>query len=78
MENEEKVPQEYFLARKLNKFIFNEYPFDGKTQVTMIGDKLRIVSSFQNTPATKLKEMVGNFFLDYPQYIIEELHCNPD
>jgi len=76
-ENEEKVPQEYYLARKLNKFIFKEYPFDGKTQVTMIGGKLRIIASFQNTPATKLKEMVETFFLDYPQYIIEEIHCNP-
>tara|TARA_R100000963_G_C4642553_1_gene106221 strand:- start:675 stop:1646 length:972 start_codon:yes stop_codon:yes gene_type:complete len=76
-ENEEKVPQEYYLARKLNKFIFKEYPFDGKTQVTMMGEKLRIVASFQNTPSQELKKMVKTFFTDYPQYIIEELHCNP-
>ncbi len=77
MENEEKVPQEYYLARKLNKFIFKECPFDGKTQITMINNKLIIVSSFQNTPATKLRDMVEAFFLNYPQYTIEEIHCNP-
>ena len=77
MENEEKVPQEYYLARKLNKFIFKECPFDGKTQITMINDKLIIVSSFQNTPATQLRDMVEAFFLNYPQYTIEEIHCNP-
>ncbi len=77
MENEEKVPQEYYLARKLNKFIFQECPFDGKTQITMINNKLIIVSSFQNTPATKLRDMVEAFFLNYPQYTIEEIHCNP-
>ncbi len=76
-ENEEKVPQEYYLARKLNKFIFEKYPFDGKTQVTIRGDNLRIVASFQNTPAQELEKMVKTFFTDYPQYIIEEIHCNP-
>tara|TARA_R110002060_G_scaffold19422_1_gene26460 strand:+ start:4392 stop:5363 length:972 start_codon:yes stop_codon:yes gene_type:complete len=76
-ENEEKVPQEYYLARKLNKFIFEKYPFDGKTQVTLRGEDLRIVASFQNTPAQELEKMVKTFFIDYPQYTIEEIHCNP-
>jgi len=76
-ENEELVPQEYYLARKLNEFIFADYPFDGKTQVTIIGDKLRIVASFQNTPSMTLEKMVREFFLSYPQYTIDAIHCNP-
>jgi S-adenosylmethionine synthetase len=76
-ENEELVPQEYYLARKLNEFIFADYPFDGKTQVTIIGDKLRIVASFQNTPSMTLEKMVQEFFLSYPQYTIDAIHCNP-
>jgi len=76
-DNEQFLPQEYFLSRELNKHIFSYYPFDGKTQVTMNGNSLRVVCSFQNTPADKLQELVMQYFEDFPQYFIEALHCNP-
>ena len=76
-ENEQFLPQEYYLSRELNKFIFEKYPFDGKTQVTMNGNSLRVVASFQNAPKEELEKLVSTFFSNYPQYAIEALHCNP-
>ena len=76
-DNKEFLPQEYFLSRELNKFVFAKYPYDGKTQVTMNGNSLRVVCSFQNAPTSRLKKLVLEYFEDYPQYHIEDLHCNP-
>jgi S-adenosylmethionine synthetase len=76
-DNEEYVPQEYFLARKLAQVIYDKYPFDGKTQVTMNGNSLRVVASFQNAPKEELEKLVFLFFKEYPQYAVEALHCNP-
>ena len=76
-ENEEFLPQEYFLARELNKFVYEKFPFDGKTQVTMNGTSLRVVCSFQNASEEELEELVKEFFKKYSVYRIEELHCNP-
>ena len=76
-DNEEFLPQEYYLARELNKSVFDKYPYDGKTQVTMNGNSLRVVASFQNAPTTELYQLVTEFFKNYPQYGLEQIHCNP-
>ena len=70
-ENDQYLPQEYFLSRELNKFIYGKFPYDGKTQVTMNGNSLRVVCSFQNAPSDRLQELVLQYFEDYPQYHIE-------
>jgi len=76
-DNEEFLPQEYYLSRELNKSVFDKYPYDGKTQVTMNGNSLRVVCSFQSAPADELQKLVMEYFEDFPQYHIEALHCNP-
>ena len=76
-ENEQLLPQEYFLARELNKFIFQKFPFDGKTQITLDRNRVRVVASFQNAPRVELYELVNEFFRGYPKYTLEEIHCNP-
>jgi len=76
-ENEQYLPQEYFLARELNKFIFEKFPFDGKTQITLDRNRIRVVASFQNAPKVELYELVTEFFKSYPQYTLEEIHINP-
>ena len=73
-ENEQYLPQEYFLARELNKLLFEYYPYDGKTQVTMEGNSLHVVASFQNAPASELEELVRAMLAGWT---IESLHCNP-
>ena len=76
-DNEDKVPEEYFQARKLAQFIYNKYPYDGKTQVTIGSTGLvRAVASFCCAPAEELVKMVETFFR-YTDYEIESIHCNP-
>lgn len=76
-ENEEFLPQEYFLSKKLNKLIYETYPYDGKTQVTIDNNKLRIVASFQNSKTEILENIVKDFFKNFPEYELESIHCNP-
>jgi len=81
-ENEQLLPQEYFLARELNKFIFQKFPFDGKTQITLGQTQsgrewVRVVASFQKAPTTELYTLITEFFRGYPKYTLEEIHCNP-
>lgn len=58
-ETETLMPLEYELARNLCKEIYTVYPYDGKTQVTVDGDKvLCVVVSFQNTKNEELLELV--------------------
>jgi S-adenosylmethionine synthetase len=58
-ETENFMPLEYELARKLCRGIYGKYPFDGKTQVTVQGDKVRtVVASFQNTKTAELEKLV--------------------
>ena len=76
-ENEEMVPNEYYLARKLNQYVYNKFPFDGKTQVTITANNdVRVVCSFQNAKKEELERLCKDFF-DSRGYKIEELHCNP-
>lgn len=56
-ENAEMIPQEYYLAKSLCNYLYEKYPYDGKTQITM--DEgftiLALVASFQNTKTEVLK-----------------------
>ena len=81
-ENKDNVPMEYFLARKLNKFVFKKFPFDGKTQVTIQNtyggdDYVSVVCSFQNAPEIELEDLVNEFFKKYPTIHLDNLYCNP-
>ena len=76
-ENEEMVPEEYYLARKLCKEIYKKYPFDGKTQITINEhNQIRVVASFQNAPAAELGKIITNFFMP-TNYSVIDVHCNP-
>ena len=76
-ENSNWIPDEYNLARELNKMIFKYHPFDGKTQVTILPNKkVIVVASFCNTPKNILEDLCRNFF-ENGEYKIKELHCNP-
>lgn len=77
-ENEEMVPQEYYLARSLNKFLYSKHAEDGKAQVTLEDGKVTaIVASWANVKQADLKELVLEWVkaneLDEP----EQLHINP-
>lgn len=48
-ETDEMLPLEYVLARRLNKYLYKKWPYDGKTQITLKNAKIvSIVASFQH------------------------------
>lgn len=76
-ENEAMIPQELYLARSLCKFIYAQYPHDGKTQVTLDehGNIKTIVASFQNVPNKDLEFTVRDW-MDLGDGV-ENILCNP-
>ena len=78
-ETPEMLPLEVVLARRLNQFIFEKYPFDGKTQITIAPDGTidSIVASFQNVPHDELEKMVQEFIKKQKLEGKLELHINP-
>ena len=77
-ENEDLVPQEYYMARELNRFIYEKYPYDGKTQVTINDNDLYVVCSFQNAPPEDLTYLCKRFFHKrFENYNLVKLFCNP-
>lgn len=58
-ETENLMPLEYELARNLCQAIYKKYPYDGKVQVTIEGEKVTcVVASFQNSETGELERLV--------------------
>ena len=58
-ETPELLPLEYVLARSLNQFLYKQWPYDGKTQITLAGERIvTIVASFQHAPKVELEEAI--------------------
>ena len=83
-ETQEMVPFEYSLARALNKHIYQHFPFDGKTQVTVNGNSVTAVASFQHASKGNLEELVQDFFKNqYEKFSngtilkLDKTLCNP-
>ncbi|MEK7652193.1 MAG: methionine adenosyltransferase domain-containing protein [Patescibacteria group bacterium] len=69
-ETENLMPLEYEMARNLCKQIYAKYPYDGKVQVTINGDKVKtVVASFQNTKTEELKSLVESL-INAEEYLI--------
>ena len=75
----ELLPREVVLARRLNQFIYQKHPYDGKTQITLApnGEVESIVASFQNVSSKILKQLVEEFIKKYQLTGKLELHLNP-
>lgn len=55
----ELLPLETVLARRLNQFLFEKYPYDGKTQITLRDGLVEaVVASFQNAKTADLRQLV--------------------
>jgi len=81
-ETPDLLPLEYVLARNLNKYLYEQWPFDGKTQVTVRnGTVVAIVASFQHAPQAELSARVSTWLKQEPLVVIDEsqpeLHINP-
>ena len=78
-ETPELLPREVVLSRRLNQFIYDKHPYDGKTQVTIAPDGSidSIVASFQNVDKKELEHLVREFIKDNNLEGKLELHINP-
>ncbi len=77
----ELLPLEVVLSRKLNQNLFEIWPYDGKTQVTIKDGSIEsIVASFQNAPRDKLATQVYTWLKNESLAKSNEavsLHINP-
>lgn len=78
-ETPELLPREVVLSRRLNQFIYEKHPFDGKTQVTLDpeGKLDSVVASFQNVPKEELEKLVKEFISQNGLNETAKLHLNP-
>ena len=71
-ETKDYMPKEYDLARMVCQKIYEVYPYDGKTQVTIDGDRVTtVVASFQNTKNNELLALVKSI-LTADEYLINQ------
>lgn len=69
-ETDNFMPLEYELARNLCQKIYKQYPFDGKTQVTIEnGEITTVVASFQKTKNSELLPLVKSI-IEAREYLI--------
>jgi S-adenosylmethionine synthetase len=77
-ETPELLPLEVVWARQLNQYLYEIWPYDGKTQVTVRGDRVHsVVASFQHASSQKLRHAVEVWLRDVPTDSDIELYINP-
>ena len=78
-ETPEFLPLEYVLARQLNQHLYKQWPYDGKTQVTLRGYTIiAIVASFQHAKQAELKRAVNTWLQSQPNVDPNvTIHANP-
>lgn len=78
--NKDMLPMEMYYARSLGQFLYEKYPYDGKTQVTMRNGQIdTIVASFQNSEKEDLKECIITWYANQGIEIVPPftIHANP-
>ena len=78
-ETPEFLPKEFVLARKLNQYLYEIWPYDGKTQITTRDGAIdTVVASFQYAPRHELQMAVEAWLVSIGE-ITEQptLHINP-
>ena len=79
-ETDELLPLEYVLARRLNKYLYDKWPFDGKTQITIKDNQIvSIVASFQHAKKDDLLRRTQEWLSSEPlaAYGDIDFHINP-
>ncbi len=78
-ENKEMIPHEAYLARSLNRYLYNKHPYDGKTQVTLKDNEVvALVASFQLTKTSELTQDIKDWAKEMNLDISSiKLHVNP-
>lgn len=77
-ETPELLPLEVVWSRQLNQYLYEIWPYDGKTQVTVHKDKIHsVVASFQHAPSDRLRQAVEVWLQDVPTERNITLYVNP-
>ena len=79
-ETPELLPKEVVFARRLNQYIYDKYPYDGKTQITLNpkGKIESVVASFQNVSNKDLKDIVKKWLKENKLYSKDiQIYANP-
>ncbi len=80
-ETPELLPLETVLSRRLNQYLYQTWPFDGKTQISLKDGLITsVVASFQNAPQSELRTKVELWLAQEPlanTTEVPELHINP-
>lgn len=77
-ETPELLPLETVLSRRLNEYLYQQWPYDGKTQVTLRGNEIvSVVASFQHAPGRELREAVIAWLKKHGADEGVALHINP-
>jgi len=67
-DTKEHIPLEAVLSRSLNRYIYERFPYDGKTQVTISDNKIiTVVASFQNVSKIQLTKLVNSWLRGKPR-----------
>jgi S-adenosylmethionine synthetase len=80
-ETPELLPLEVVLSRSLNQYLFEQWPYDGKTQITLAGNGIvSVVASFQDVKHHDLEQAVRKWLNDTDSATTSpdiDLHINP-
>lgn len=77
-ETPEHLPREVVLSRQLNQYLYAQWPFDGKTQITLDGDEIvGVVASFQHAPTEELRQSVDEWLSAQIVAGRVHVHVNP-
>ncbi len=77
-ETAELLPLEVVLARQLNRYLYEHWPFDGKTQVTLKDGKIvALVASFQHAKSNDLQMAINDWLKDKPHAGKVAIYANP-
>ena len=74
----ELLPLETVLSRRLNQFLYEHWPYDGKTQIIINSGIIEsVVASFQNAPHEDLEAAVQEWLVSIKCDSKPKIHANP-
>ncbi|MBC7746698.1 methionine adenosyltransferase domain-containing protein [Pedobacter sp.] len=77
-ETSEYLPLEVVLSRQLNQYLFEKWPYDGKTQITLRDDVIiAAVASFQHAKTAELRQAVDEWLSEHSVSDTIVVHINP-
>ncbi len=77
-ETAELLPLEVVLARQLNQLLYQSWPYDGKTQITLKDGKIvGVVASFQHSKSADLAAAIAEWLKDKSTAKNVTIYANP-